>query len=149
MLSRRSGVERSAAPIPECVLGVSFVERMWVWAYENGLGHPQLRSLFISNVPIINWEMGRTFRQHPAERSWQLVKPVQDRNCQSEKSLPGQLPVTFRRLGTLTVRFLNWMSREDGALAFRICDHSRLGYVMSEIRDSKGRIYDLQHALNR
>jgi hypothetical protein len=29
ILSRRSGVERRAAPIPECVLSVSFVRRAW------------------------------------------------------------------------------------------------------------------------
>jgi hypothetical protein len=91
--------------------------------------------------------VGPTFQQHPAVRSWQLVKPVQDRNCQSEKSLSGQLSIHLKKWGTRTVRLLDWMSRKDGALAFRICDHSRLGYTISEIRDSKGRTYGRPLAL--
>jgi hypothetical protein len=55
ILRRRSGVERRAAPMPECVLWVSLVLRKRGWAYENGLGHPQLRSLYISNVHNIDW----------------------------------------------------------------------------------------------
>ena len=54
ILRRRSGVERRAAPIPECVLWVSFVLTTRGRAYENGLGHPQLRSLYISNMYMID-----------------------------------------------------------------------------------------------
>jgi hypothetical protein len=130
MLRSRSGVERRAAPIPECVLWVSLVLRERGWAYENGLGHPQLRSLYISNEHTIDWETGRTSQQHPAVRSLQPVMPIQDRSSQSGKSLPDQL-LFNSDMETRTIRFLNRMCREYWPLTFCICDNTRLGYVIS------------------
>jgi hypothetical protein len=116
------------------------------WAYENGLGHPQLRSLQISNVGIIDCEKRRTSQLHPAVRSWQLVKPIQDRSSQSGKSLPDQL-LFNSDMETRTVRFLNRMCREYGPLTFCICNHTCLGYLISEIRGSEGLIYGRPLAL--
>ena len=54
MSRRRSGVERSAAPIPEWVLQSISSSCIIIYSdetYENGLGHPQFRSLPSAGSP--------------------------------------------------------------------------------------------------
>jgi hypothetical protein len=82
--------------------------------------------------------MPRTFQQHPAGRSWRPVKPIQDQSFQFGKSLSGQSRRLLYGKEARTVRFLNWMSREDGPLTFCVCDHACLRYFVSESQSCSG-----------
>lgn len=88
MERRRVGVERRAAPMPEWTLwrerGLGLFQRRAERAYENGLGQPQFRSLFLQSAQYHSRSVERlTTRRHPVRPSWPPSPPTRDPRFQS------------------------------------------------------------------
>jgi hypothetical protein len=138
ILSRRSGVERRAAPIPECVLSFSYVERMRVGVRE-WLRAPAIEITIYQHCTHINYWR---WTYIPATSCWTILAACK---ANSGSELPiwkitfwSVTSTYYIEMEARTVRFLDWVSREDGPLTFRICDHTRLRYFISESQSCGG-----------
>lgn len=143
MSSNNSGVESSAAPMPECVLivGEWKADLETSPTNENGFGQPQLRSLCECEPTSTHESYGSvilTCLKHPVRQLWRLEQRAPGPKCRFERSL---WSVKAGEEG-LTIWFLHGVSREYWTLSLCVGNDAGDSFAISIFNSMTRTIYN-------